>query len=131
VTWRSVGAPDRAIAALWAAAAAGAFALRPLLDWAPLLLPRCLWHAATGIPCPTCGTTRAAQALLHGDPWTALAWNPLTGAAGCAFLLGGAIVPLWVLLNAPVPVLESAPRLRIAAVAVLLANWAYLVWAGV
>jgi hypothetical protein len=131
VTWRRVGASDRTVAALWAAAAAGSLALRPLLDWAPALLPRCFWHAVTGLPCPTCGTTRAAVALLHGHPWTALSLNPLTGAAGCAFLLGGALVPAWVLLNAPVPVLDAAPRLRVAAAVVLLANWAYLVWAGI
>lgn len=131
MTWRSVGAADRTVAWLWAAAAAGSLLLRPLLDFVPILLPRCLWHGLTGFPCPTCGTTRAAMALLHGHPLSALSFNPLTGAAGCVFLAGGALVPLWVLLNAPVPVLESLPRLRVAAVLVLLANWAYLVWAGI
>ena len=126
-----MGLADRWVAALWAVAAGGSLLLRPLLDWAPGLLPRCFWHAMTGLPCPTCGTTRAAVALLHGHPWTALSFNPLTGAAGCAFLLGGAIVPLWVLLNAPVPVLDASPRLRVAVVVLFLANWVYLILAGI
>jgi hypothetical protein len=42
------------------------FAGRPL-NW------QCAFHAATGLPCPTCGLTRSVVMSLHGD-W-ALAWN--------------------------------------------------------
>ena len=34
----------------------------------------CLWHSLFG-RCPTCGTTRALAALLHGEPRRALAYN--------------------------------------------------------
>ena len=45
----------------------------------------CPFRALTGIPCPTCGTTHAAVALLRGDVGGALAANPLATAAGIAF----------------------------------------------
>jgi hypothetical protein len=39
--------------------------------------PPCLLRTTTGIPCPSCGMTRAAAALAHGDWLAALAWHPL------------------------------------------------------
>jgi hypothetical protein len=131
VTFRTVGAADRAIAALWGASALGALLLRPVLEVVSPFLPRCLWHAVTGFACPTCGTTRAALALLGGDPLGAFVWNPLTSLAGAAFLAGGVVVPVWVIAKAPVPVLSRVPYLRLAAALALLLNWAYLVWAGI
>lgn len=38
----------------------------------------CLFRRITGHPCPTCGSTRAASALLHADVPAALRLNPLT-----------------------------------------------------
>jgi len=37
----------------------------------------CPFKVATGLPCPGCGMTRAAIALLHGDPATSLFFHPL------------------------------------------------------
>ena len=39
--------------------------------------PRCSFRQLTGLPCPTCGATRSALSLVHGD--LAAAWhrNPL------------------------------------------------------
>lgn len=39
--------------------------------------PPCLFHKATGLYCPGCGSTRAAHALLHGDIIAALGYNLL------------------------------------------------------
>lgn len=39
--------------------------------------PGCPWLALTGGPCPLCGTSRAALALLAGDLRASLALNPL------------------------------------------------------
>lgn len=39
--------------------------------------PGCWFHAATGLHCPGCGTTRAAHSLLNGNVEQALAYNPL------------------------------------------------------
>ena len=43
-----------------------------------MTLPPCLFKTATGIPCPSCGMTRATLALVHGDWSTALALHPLS-----------------------------------------------------
>lgn len=105
--------------------------------WLSLGLPTplCPLHALSGIPCPTCGTTRAASALLHGDISRALAWNPLTA-------LALAFAALYVLYAAAV-VIGKLPRLRwevscaesrwirIFAILLIAANWAYLLLRGV
>src|SRR5581483_2065674 len=39
--------------------------------------PICLFHAVTGHPCLTCGATRSAIALFHGQFLSAFEWNPL------------------------------------------------------
>ncbi|MDL1877071.1 DUF2752 domain-containing protein, partial [Cytophagia bacterium CHB2] len=47
---------------------------------APLahLLPRCVMYDLFGLPCPTCGATRAFLACARGDFAAAFAANPLT-----------------------------------------------------
>ncbi|MGZ5018946.1 MAG: DUF2752 domain-containing protein [Chthoniobacterales bacterium] len=40
-------------------------------------LPQCTFHAIFGIPCVTCGSTRAAFAFLHGNLYGAWQYNPL------------------------------------------------------
>jgi hypothetical protein len=97
--------------------------------------PRCLLHAATGIPCPTCGMTRAIWHLLHGEIGRAFLLNPLMTAA----LLGAALYVYY----ASVVVIGRLPRLRlealtkteanlvrIAAIGLLAANWLYLIGRG-
>jgi hypothetical protein len=38
---------------------------------------RCPVAALAGIPCPTCGVTRAVRAALHGETWSAFRLHPL------------------------------------------------------
>lgn len=114
---------------LAAAASAG------LVFWRaqPLLSARldCPLRRLTGLPCPTCGGTHAAQALAGLDLAGAWSANPLVVAAVLA-------LPLWAALAA---VLTARPRwrrrvvlspreqrlLRSAAWAALLGNWLYLI----
>ncbi len=44
----------------------------------------CHLRRTTGVPCPTCGTTRATTALLGGDFGTAIAHNPLMVSVAAA-----------------------------------------------
>ena len=123
---------ERQVALLWGVVTAASIVLRPLwLALAPLA-PRCPFRALTGVPCPTCGTTHAAVALLHGHVGAALAANPLAAVAGIVFVVGGVSAPVWVALRGPIPQLPTPlPRwMRALMGAILLASWAYVVAAS-
>jgi hypothetical protein len=95
---------------LWRAACAGAAVTGALLLYffAPTeypFYPRCLFHVATGLACPGCGSLRAAHSLLHGDVANAFLFNPLPfvllPVAGLAWLVYRpasltAIPPKWI-----------------------------------
>ncbi|WP_199444230.1 DUF2752 domain-containing protein [Umezawaea beigongshangensis] len=49
-------------------------------------LPRCPFHALTGLNCPGCGGTRMAHALLHGDLAAAFGFNALLLVVGLPLL---------------------------------------------
>ena len=97
------------------------------LDRLPFAL--CVFKNLTGLPCPTCGSTRAIGRLFALDLAGALAMNPLA-------TLGAGVVAAWALADLVLlprgralgidvqPRLAS--RLRIAALLVFLLNWAYL-----
>lgn len=51
----------------------------------------CIIKQATNIPCPSCGSTRAVESLLHGNLIDSLQWNPL-GLVISAILI---ISPFW------------------------------------
>ena len=57
-------------------------------------LPPCPLHALTGLWCPGCGSTRAVHALLHGDVFAAVAFNPLAVA----------VLPVLGVLALPLPI---------------------------
>lgn len=120
---------ERQLAWLWFAAAASAVVLRPVwIVVAPWLRP-CAFRSLTGIPCPTCGTTRAALALLNLDLAAAFAVNPLAALTGVGFIVGGVLAAVWAVLRGPVPVLDR-PVVRVllwSLVAAGLFNWVYLI----
>lgn len=43
--------------------------------------PGCTFRRLTGLECPGCGGTRALRALISGEVWTALCYNPFIIAA--------------------------------------------------
>ena len=129
MTTRPATKEERQLALLWLAAAISALALRPLwLAIAPLLRP-CVFRSLTGLPCPTCGTTRAAAVFLDGHIITALAANPLAAAAGLLFVIGAPVATIWAIARWPVPRLPTPlPRwMRIGAVLLLIVNWLYVI----
>lgn len=131
--FRAAGPDDRGLALVLVLGALSALALVPFLPLLAPLVPGCPFHALTGVPCPGCGTTRAALALARGDVPAAFGWNPLAAAA---FLIGGAVcllAPLWVASGRALPALapELPRRARVALVAALGANWAWLLARGV
>ena len=56
-----------------------------------LPISACLFKTITGYPCPGCGGTRAAYALLHGDWLGALLINPLS----CLLILFYLLMLVW------------------------------------
>lgn len=93
----------------------------------------CFLKALTGIPCPTCGSTRAVGCLAHGDLPGAFGMNPLATLAFLA-LVPWAMADLALLTRGRALGVSASPRtghvLRVAAVVAVLANWAYLIAAG-
>jgi uncharacterized protein DUF2752 len=75
-----------------AAGLVGAAAVWPVLPAHPPLV--CPLRAATGIPCPLCGMTRACVAAAHGHLASSLAFNP----AGLLVVLAAVVAlfrPQW------------------------------------
>ena len=95
--------------------------------------PLCVFKATTGLPCFTCGGTRALVALAHLDLLGALAMNPLVALALIALVPWG-IADAVLALRGRALVLEVGPTLgrllRITVAPLLLANWAYLIAVG-
>jgi Protein of unknown function (DUF2752) len=120
---------------LWLSISSGAFVvgaawLRLHLSW-----PLCVFHEITGQPCPTCGATRAAIALLHGNVGAAWHLNPLAFICYCVLLLCNAYA-LWVLSTGAgcLRIVQITPTeknvLRGFAATLVLANWIYLLMAN-
>jgi hypothetical protein len=124
------GVPVGAILAACALVAMGTIAVLHL-DRLPFSL--CVFKAVTGLPCMTCGTTRALARLARLDLAGALSMNPLVTLATLT-LLPWAAADLALLPRGRALSLELSPAAarvaRIAAVAAVLANWAWLVAAG-
>jgi hypothetical protein len=55
----------------------------------------CLFKRITGIPCPSCGSTRSVLSILKGDFIGALLLNPF----GLIILLILILAPLWILYD--------------------------------
>jgi hypothetical protein len=121
--WLSVALAGAALVVLWVAAGHEE-------------LPRviCPFRHLTGIPCVTCGGTRALLALTRGDVNTAFHWNPLVAAVSIAALI--------FLLYAAVVTALRAPRLRVrlaerdrtlfraTAWTAIASNWVFLILQG-
>jgi hypothetical protein len=110
-------------------AAAAVWLLR--LDRIPLTF--CLFKAFTGLPCPTCGSTRALGRLFALDLAGALRMNPFTTVAAVV-VAAWAVVDLALMPRRRALGLEVSPRLgfalRVGALVLFVANWVYLVAAG-
>ena len=121
-----LGRAEVALVAMAAASGLAAAWLHPL--WAGHVGAPCPLLAIVGIPCVTCGGTRALVALVTGDAIDALTWNPLVALGGAAAILWLPVAALMLggLLKPPrIP--STLPAVgRVAAVGAVALNWAYL-----
>ena len=90
----------------------------------------CPLKRMTGLPCPTCGATRSVLSFLNGNPMTAVAYNPLFFAA--AMLLSAVILVRLVFARKVRIHVHGRQRIGVWVVllALLLANWAYVIRMG-
>jgi hypothetical protein len=116
---------------LWLAVSMAALAAGVV--WLRLGLPtlRCPFLSVTGYPCLTCGATRCAIALLHGDLSLAWSWNPLALVALCGVALFDLYALIVLLARSPylrVIDLTRAEKnaVRITVIALIAVNWAHL-----
>ncbi|MBP6783873.1 MAG: DUF2752 domain-containing protein [Verrucomicrobiales bacterium] len=97
----------------------------------PVQAPECGFKATFGIPCVSCGGTRAMQALSSGHFVEAIRFNP-------AVVFGSFVSVVWVILGlrrfqcgeAPLPVPAQSRRMRrvvLIAISLLALNWIYLI----
>jgi len=93
--------------------------------------PVCWFRHSLGVPCPTCGATRSALALTHGDIGLAFRTNPLM----CLMYLGIIIFDLYAVavllfrtnrLRLDRIPLQVQRILRVIVVGLVIGNWIYL-----
>lgn len=126
--WRAPREDERQLAWVAFTVAVAAVVLSPVAGLVSRFLPPCLFRQWTGLPCPTCGSSRAILSLVRGDPAGALSVNPLAAVAVVTLLVAGVTGPWWLLAKGKVPMLDPSARrvLLWSLFAVAMANWVYL-----
>jgi len=115
-------------AEVYAAVFALSFAVARFAPWLALG-QGCPFRALTGVPCATCGMTRAFVRLAHGEVAAAFGVSPLGALlAAAAWLFAVAAgIRLALGLSWPEVTPAAARRLALLGGVALLANWAFLV----
>lgn len=95
------------------------------------LAPTCVFRTLTGVPCPTCGSTRSIVFLSRGDLHSAIAMNPLVAVCAIAallFMTYGLFALVFGMPRVDFALSEKEKdRVRLAVVLLVLINWLYLV----
>ncbi len=95
---------------------------------------KCAMKSTFGIPCMTCGSTRATLRLLHGDVLGAIAYQPMMMAVYLLVVLWGLTSLVLFAQNKRVKIRLSRTEDRIfkaVLIVVPLVNWAYLIAMGI
>lgn len=99
-----------------------------------VFLPHCLFHQVTGLPCLTCGMTRAAIYLSEFNLPLSFHYNPLLPIVFFSLLLFSSLHLVGYLSSKRIELaLSSADKriIRISVIVAVLGNWAYLIAAGI
>jgi len=96
------------------------------------ILPPCPFRVVTGIPCPSCGSTRSLVHLAHGDIAGSLILNPLFSLAMITALFLFFACSVRLPFNRSRITLTHTRRegtvLRAGMAGIFLANWSYLIF---
>jgi hypothetical protein len=122
--------PGRQLGFLWGGAALVCAAAAPWASAFARGMPACPFRELLGVPCPTCGSTRALVALARIDLGAAFGWNPLAASAVILFVAGGIAALGVALVGGEVSAPRPTPALRAVLALTIAANWAFLVAAG-
>ena len=120
---------------LWLAISLSLFFIGWVLIQSGVPLPACLWHQMTGLPCPGCGGTRCAQAIVAGSLGTAFTMNPLVFTSLCGIVLYDLYAAAVLLLRLPRLRFDEIPSwlgfwTRLGAAVIFALNWSWLILAG-
>ena len=136
MTWRRLRPGETDHEALWLGVSLASLACAWLWLHCGLPQPRCFFHDLTGCACPSCGATRCVRFALGADFGAALRINPLFFAALGSLALFDAYAATVLALRLPRLRVEALPAwagktVRVTAVGLIAANWAWLLWRGV
>jgi hypothetical protein len=115
---------------LWLGASVSALVAGVIWFALHLPWPVCIFHEMTGLPCVTCGATRAAIQFLQGHFLAAWIWNPLVFLVICCVAVFDAYALVVLITRAPrlrlIQFSQFEKRaLRIAVICMLALNWLY------
>jgi len=96
------------------------------------LIPPCMFHLITGVPCPACGATRTGVMLSHFQIADAFMQNPLFFVLFVALVMWGinSMVGLLIGKNATITLYQSERKImRWILIFAIPLNWLYLILA--
>lgn len=116
------------VALVGGVAIAGIAVARNHALWRDQFYMACPAWTIFGVPCPTCGATRAVVAAMQGDLLVAFTWNPLAAvlAIGAVLSLPLTVAVLCGTIRAPRVPSRLAASTRTGLFVLFGANWLYL-----
>ena len=129
--WRKLAPQEIDHELVWLTVSLGAGCALAVRLAVQLPTPRCVFHSLTGLPCLTCGATRAAIQFFHGHFGVSLLFNPLAFLVFCGLVLFDLYAATVLAMRAPRLRIASFSRaeknlMRATAIFLLACNWLYL-----
>ena len=130
ICWREPQPAETNYEMLWLGVSLGGLCTCALWFALGFPWPGCAFHAITGLPCLTCGATRATMQFFHGDFLGAWSWNPLVFLILCGIAIFDAYAFVVLIVRAPrLRLMQFSPfekrAIRIVAICLLALNWLY------